>query len=106
MLALEVDVSSSRIVLLAGLFSVLTTGISQARGLSGGGCCLESGECVDTTPQSCEELGGEFAGMDLYCWRGDVKCDVEGRCCLPCPNNGLLCREDFDPDACSVFGGQ
>ena len=35
----------------------------------------------DTTPESCEELGGVFAGMDLYCWRGDVQCEVEGRCC-------------------------
>ena len=70
--------SSSRIVMLAGLLIVFTSGICQARVLSGGGCCLESGECVDTTPQSCEELGGVFAGMDLYCWRGDVQCEVEG----------------------------
>ena len=71
---LEVDVSSSRIVVLAGLLSLLASGLSQAHALSGGGCCLESGECVDTTPESCEVLGGEFAGMDLYCWRGDVQC--------------------------------
>ena len=55
---------------------------------------------------TCEELGGEFAGMDLYCWRGDVQCEVDGRCCLPCPENGLLCREDFDLGTCSNYGGQ
>ena len=92
--------------MLASFVSVAISGLSYARPISGGGCCLESGECVDTTPQTCEELGGEFAGMDLYCWRGDVQCEGEGRCCLPCPMNGLLCREDFDADACSLFGGQ
>ena len=97
-MVLEVDVSSSRILVLVGLLGLLSSGVTQARGLSGGGCCLESGECVDTTPESCEELGGEFAGMDLYCWRGDVQCDVEGRCCLPCRPPGCSRAYLLDSD--------
>ncbi|MEC8770497.1 MAG: hypothetical protein VXX19_06590, partial [Planctomycetota bacterium] len=61
----------SRTVMLASFLSVFISGLSCASAISGGGCCLDSGECVDTTPQTCEDLGGEFAGVDLYCWRGD-----------------------------------
>ena len=88
---------------LRGLLFILVA--SSSAWADAGGCCLPNSDCVDVSPALCASLGGEFQGVENYCWQGEIVCDPTGRCCLPCPIDGSLCIEDQLPEECGGLGG-
>jgi hypothetical protein len=69
-----------------------------------GGCCipplLGPGVCIDTTPQHCDEEGGQYQGDGNFCQSTGCPDGEVGRCCLP--NGGC---EELDFFSCLNIGG-
>lgn len=77
----------------------------DAQALAAGACCLCTGACIDTTPETCANFGGDYLGSDQFCWQGEIDCITNGRCCLPCPIDGVLCLDSITISGCLAFGG-
>lgn len=76
-----------------------------AESVAAGACCLCTGSCIDTTPETCLDFGGEYIGGGQFCWQGEIDCITNGRCCVPCPVGGELCLDSTTLPDCIAFGG-
>jgi hypothetical protein len=63
-----------------------------------GACCLQTGQCIQTTADDCQDQGGVYLGDNVPC--GGIEA-----CCWNEPGIGMICQE-VDQLCCqAIFGG-